>query len=83
MDPTGLPGFITRAELVDRYAAGSGRDLSRIGFYEALAQWRLAVITQGIYMRYANGAMGDDQIDLDDLGRQIEAMAERALAAIA
>ncbi|MDJ0771165.1 MAG: phosphotransferase family protein [Ilumatobacter sp.] len=58
-DPTGAEGFLTFAEVVDRYAALTGRDVGRIGYYVAFSSWRLAVISEGVYARYINGAMGD------------------------
>lgn len=38
------PGYPPRAELVDRYAARSGRDVAGLGWYVALAQWKLAAL---------------------------------------
>lgn len=60
---TALPGFPAPAELVDRYATRSGRDLSGIGFYIAFALWKLACIAEGVYVRYAARAMGTPDVD--------------------
>jgi aminoglycoside phosphotransferase (APT) family kinase protein len=49
------PGFVTRAEVSSRYAARTGRDLSHLGFYEALACFKLAVVLEGIHYRHAQG----------------------------
>lgn len=57
--PTGVGGFGTREELLARYQARTGFDLSRIDYYRAFSHWRLAVISEGIYARYLHGAMGD------------------------
>ncbi|MTD12511.1 phosphotransferase [Nakamurella sp. YIM 132087] len=38
------PGYPSRAELADRYAATTGRDLSGIAWYQALALWKLAAL---------------------------------------
>ena len=46
MQPTYLEGFPTRAEVVARYAARSGRDLAAIGFFETFALFKLAVVLQ-------------------------------------
>jgi aminoglycoside phosphotransferase (APT) family kinase protein len=54
--PTLAAGFPSRTDLVDRYAAKTGRDLSGIDFYVALGYWKLAVILEGVYARYAGGA---------------------------
>jgi aminoglycoside phosphotransferase (APT) family kinase protein len=57
-DPTAAPGFMSYAEIVDRYADRTGRDVSGIDYYVAFSSWRLAVISEGVYARYLNGAMG-------------------------
>ena len=57
-DPTGATGFLSYAEVVDRYASRTGRDVSQIDYYVAFSSWRLAVISEGVYARYLNGAMG-------------------------
>ena len=57
--PTALEGFMTTAEVLERYAAVSGRDLSRIDFYIAFGYWKLTCIMAGVYARYAAGAMGE------------------------
>ncbi|HEY7077987.1 MAG TPA: phosphotransferase family protein [Solirubrobacteraceae bacterium] len=57
---TAAPGFPRRAELRDRYAAGSGRDLSEVDFYVALGYWKLAIVIEGVYARYAAGQYGPD-----------------------
>ncbi len=62
-DPSGLDGFPTFADLVDRYATRTGRDVSNISYYQAFGAWRLAVISEGVYARYLHGAMGDQDID--------------------
>ncbi|MDB1089072.1 phosphotransferase family protein [Streptomyces sp. ACA25] len=49
------PGHPDASELVERYAAGSGRDVSRIGWYTAFAYFKLAVILEGIHYRYTQG----------------------------
>lgn len=47
------PGFPSVDGLLDRYAATSGRDLSHIAFYRALATYKLAVIVEGAHARIA------------------------------
>lgn len=53
--PTTLPGMLTRAELVERYAAVSGRPVDDIRFYLVQGVFRLAVIVQQIHYRYHHG----------------------------
>ena len=57
--PTALDGFARKAELMDRYAAASGRDLSDLDVFVAFGYWKLTCIIAGVYARYAGGAMGD------------------------
>ncbi|MFE7133596.1 phosphotransferase family protein [Streptomyces sp. NPDC057638] len=49
------PGHPSTAELIERYAARSGRDVSAIGWYTAFAWFKLAVILEGIHYRYTLG----------------------------
>ena len=56
--PTG-ERFLTRAELVERYAARSGRDVSHIHFYHILGMFRVTVIIAQIYIRYYRGQTQD------------------------
>ena len=82
-DPTPAGGFPKYADLLQRYATRTGRDLSGIGYYVAFSCWRLAVISEGVYARYLHGAMGDQQgIDLTSFKTGTEALAERALDAM-
>jgi aminoglycoside phosphotransferase (APT) family kinase protein len=76
--PTTLPGFLRRADMADRYAAGSGRDLSDLPFYVAFGYWKLACILEGVYARYEGGAMGGDRSGFEGFGQQVGALAELA-----
>ncbi|MGW0122222.1 phosphotransferase family protein [Streptomyces sp. NPDC003327] len=49
------PGHPAAAELVERYAARSGRDTSALSWYTAFAWFKLAVILEGIHYRYTLG----------------------------
>ncbi|MFC9608939.1 phosphotransferase family protein [Streptomyces niveus] len=51
----GAAGHPAPAELIERYAAGSGRDTSAIAWYTAFAWFKLAVILEGIHYRYTLG----------------------------
>ncbi|MET0577072.1 MAG: phosphotransferase family protein, partial [Ilumatobacteraceae bacterium] len=66
-DPSGEAGFPSYADMLERYAARTGRDLSGIGYYVAFGSWRLAVISEGVYARWLRGSMGDQAIDADEL----------------
>ncbi len=84
-DPTGIEGFPAYAELLERYATRTGRDLSEIDYYIAFGSWRLAVISEGVYARYLHGAMGDQGITDEQLNAfkvGTEVLAESALDAM-
>ena len=82
-DPTPAGGFPPYADILERYARRTGRDVSGIGYYIAFGCWRLAVISEGVYARYLHGAMGDDSdVDSRAFKAATESLAERALAAI-
>ncbi|OWA02000.1 acyl-CoA dehydrogenase [Streptomyces sp. CS113] len=49
------PGHPAPAELVERYAARSERDVSTVAWYTAFAWFKLAVILEGIHYRYTLG----------------------------
>ena len=81
-DPTGAGGFLSYPDVVARYAARTGRDVSNVGYYVAFSCWRLAVISEGVLARYQHGAMGDQQIDLAPMKIAVEGLAQRALDAV-
>ena len=59
--PTIVPGMLRRAELAQRYAQETGRDLSDIVFYYVFAMFKVAVIIQQIYYRYFHGLTKDER----------------------
>ncbi|MEZ5217387.1 MAG: phosphotransferase family protein [Ilumatobacteraceae bacterium] len=81
-DPSAAPGFPSYDELVARYAERTGRDVSQIEYYVAFSYWRLAVISEGVYARYLNGAMGEQDIDLTVMKGSVEHLVASALAAV-
>jgi aminoglycoside phosphotransferase (APT) family kinase protein len=58
---TDRPGWFTRDEIIARYAERSGRDVSRIRFYETFALFKIAVVIQQIYYRYVRGQTDDQR----------------------
>ena len=80
--PTTVPGFPSKAEMRERYAASSGRDLGHLDFYVAFGYWKLACIIQGVYARYVGGAAAGDRSSVDDFGHSVVRLAEMALAAL-
>jgi len=59
LSPTNLDGNPTRAEVVQRYAQKSERDVGNIVFYYVYGLFKIAVIIQQIYYRYQKGFTQD------------------------
>ena len=76
--PTRAGGFPSREQVVERYGQRTGRDLSRLAYYQAFAAWRMACIIEGVYSRYLKGALGDTPEGLDAFKRTVERSAEQA-----
>ena len=77
------PGFPSRDQVKQRYAERSGRDLSEIDFYVALGLWKLAIILEGVYARYAAGQYGDaEDSGAAQFARTVERLAEAAAEAV-
>jgi aminoglycoside phosphotransferase (APT) family kinase protein len=55
------PGWMTRSEVIERYAAKTGRDVSLISFYETFALFKTAVVLQQIFFRYHRGQTHDER----------------------
>ncbi|MCU1486810.1 MAG: putative aminoglycoside phosphotransferase [Actinomycetia bacterium] len=68
-------GFPSVDDLLERYATASGRDLSGIDFYRALATFKLAVITEGAHARIAGSGETDRLAQVDASVRQLASMA--------
>lgn len=58
---TATPGFLTRKQLIDRYAERSGRDLSEMHWHVVFGYFKLAGILQQIYARYEKGQTKDER----------------------
>jgi aminoglycoside phosphotransferase (APT) family kinase protein len=75
---TTLPGFYRRADIIERYARKSGRDVSAVEFYQVLALYKLAIIAEGIYARYLQGkTLGEG---FQGMTRSAVPLVQRALA---
>ena len=73
---THRPGYFTRDELIARYAARSGRDLSGIRYYEIFAVFKIAVVIQQIYYRFVQGQTTDARFAA--FGARVEYLARHA-----
>jgi aminoglycoside phosphotransferase (APT) family kinase protein len=79
--PADASGFPGRGELVQRYAATSGRNVEHIDFFHVLALFRLAVILAQIHIRWLRGQTQDQRFaGLDELVKLIAARAIRLTA---
>lgn len=61
---TGLPGFPSRAEVLESYAERSGRSTEDLPWYLAFGYFKLAVISAGIAARARAGGMVGEGFDL-------------------
>lgn len=59
LSPTQHAGNLTRAEVVQRYAEKSGRDVSNMRFYYAFGAFKLGGVVQQIYTRWKLGHTKD------------------------
>ena len=80
---TALAGFPSRAELAERYAARSGRDVEPLAWFEALALWKAAVFCEAIYGRYVRGELGAEDTRAARFEEGVPYLAEAAATALA
>jgi aminoglycoside phosphotransferase (APT) family kinase protein len=69
-------GFPTRAELIARYEERSGRSMSVLNWYQALALWKAAVFMEGNFKRFQSGSSDDEYLAMFDRG--VPLLAEKA-----
>lgn len=80
MGPTHLEGSLTREGIAQRYSETSGRDVSDVVFYYALGLFKVAVVAQQIYQRFAEGASQDPRFAIMIVAvRNLAAQALRAI----
>jgi aminoglycoside phosphotransferase (APT) family kinase protein len=65
---TALPGFPNRAELTRLYEERSGRSVTDLGWYRALALWKAAIFLEGNYRRWRAGLSDDAYYEKMDVG---------------
>lgn len=75
--PTQVQGFFTREEFLARYGEKTGFDLSAMGFYEAFALFKNAVVLEQIYVRFVRGQTKDKRFEV--LGFLVEPLIKKAL----
>jgi aminoglycoside phosphotransferase (APT) family kinase protein len=79
-DAPSAPGFLSAEEMLSRYAERSGRDLSTMSFYAALAYFKLAVVLEGIHYRYTQGKTVG--AGFEDVGRMVEPLVSAGLGSL-
>ncbi len=73
-------GLAPRAEIVRRYGARSGLDVSAIAWYEAFALWKTATVIQQLHHRWQVGDSSDPRMETVAAGiPKLIANAERLL----
>ncbi len=70
----------SRAQLVVRYAQGSGRDTSALEWYDVFARWKLAVVLEGSYAKFQRG-LSEKPIH-EFFGSQVDLLLDSATGAI-
>ncbi len=83
LEPITNPGASTlglpaRAEVIERYASGTGFDVEGIRWYEAFAAWKTAVILQQLYARWVRGESADRR--MAERGPMVAGQVRRAAA---
>lgn len=76
LDQTCVAGFARRDELAEYYVRLTGRSDQHIGFWEALAAWKIAVISKGVLER--TKAQGISPSRETALNEQIDVMLARS-----
>jgi aminoglycoside phosphotransferase (APT) family kinase protein len=73
---TRAPGFLTRAQIIERYERGSGRSMDDLRWYTTLAVWKTTVYMEGNYRRAVAGSTDDPY--LKQFGEGVIELATRA-----
>lgn len=77
---TANEGFLRRDELAERYEAVSGRRVTDLAWYQALALWKAAIFLEGNYRRWREGKSDDTYYKTMDVG--VPALANLALESL-
>jgi aminoglycoside phosphotransferase (APT) family kinase protein len=74
---TALPGFPTRAQVVERYAAARRIEVSDLDWYMVFADFKIAIILEGIHARHLQGHTAG--ADFEGVGEMVGPLLDRAL----
>jgi aminoglycoside phosphotransferase (APT) family kinase protein len=69
-------GLPSRVDIIERYQQKTGFDLASIGWYEAFAAFKTAVVVQQLYMRWVRGESTDPR--MASRGDGVGPLAQRA-----
>ncbi|MEQ1611355.1 MAG: phosphotransferase family protein [Hyphomicrobiaceae bacterium] len=61
--PTAMPGFMTRAEVVEAYARLSGRDVSQFRFHRILTMFKTSIVYLQLGAQWRRGATNDPRFE--------------------
>jgi len=76
--PTGVPGFMTRAEAIARYTHRTGIRPETVDYYLVFGSFKMAVIVQQIYIRWKRGQTKDDRFAvMGEAARHLLTLAEQ------
>lgn len=74
---TAMAGFPTRDEIVDAYASARGIDVTNLDWYLVFADFKIAVILEGIHARHLQGHTAGE--DFEGVGAMVGPLLNRAL----
>lgn len=74
---TALPGFGTCQEVIESYASARAIDVADLSWYMVFADYKIAVILEGIHARHLQGHTSGP--DFDDVGAMVQPLLERAV----
>jgi aminoglycoside phosphotransferase (APT) family kinase protein len=75
-DGQGQMGLPSHSEMIEAYAGTTGLDCSEVGWYQAFACWKTAIVMQQLYDRYRRGETTDER--MATRGLRVAQLGERA-----
>ena len=81
MQPSHLPGMLTREQIAERYSERTGLKIGNVDFYYVFGLFRLGVIAQQIYYRWKLGQTKNPRFQMFGMFVSVLAqVAERVIA---
>jgi aminoglycoside phosphotransferase (APT) family kinase protein len=78
MPPTVTGHFGSRSDVIERYAARTGFDVSAVEYYRGFQHWRMAVLAEGVKKRYETAQLVNASVDMAHLDRRVIDLVELA-----